>query len=116
MVYLVQELETMADMDGWDHFFITSRAYYLGELKAGLKMVEDTDSLAVLEDYERQFAPHIGIMEPEALADFLALQGNDYFHRDRDWRGDFTNLAEERWGRIDKYLHAKGIHLDPSPV
>lgn len=111
LIYLVLELENMADMEGWDHFFVTDTGHYLGELKAGLRAAGDTDSLGVLEDYERQlFEQGVG-MEPEALGRFLAAQNDTYFANDRDWREEFNNLVDQRWTRIRQYLSGKYIDL-----
>ena len=110
-VYLVMDLETLADMEGWDHFFMYSSGGYLNELKAGLSSAGDTASLAVLEDYEGRFLQQGIAMEPEALEDFIMAQDDSYFANDRDWRDEFTAVIEERWKKIQQYLQGKGIHL-----
>lgn len=108
-MYLVLEVEICADMEGWDHFFTMEQVRYLGELKTGLQTVGDTASLAVIEDYERDLAAHGVAMDAEAIADFLARQGD--VDTDRDWRQEFSELAERRWGCVQEHLHGKGILL-----
>jgi len=111
LVYLLLEVEICADMEGWDHFFTMEQVRYLGELKAGLEAVGDRASLSVIKDYERGLAAHGVPMEAEAVAAFLERQGDDYFDQDRDWREEYTALAETRWRRVKEYLRGQGLQL-----
>lgn len=108
LVYLVQELKTLADMEGWDHFFRYDYVYHLVELKDRLRRVGDTDSLAVLDDYEQRLRLQGVAMEPEAVSVFLASQNAVSFENDRDWREEFSNASEARWDKIGAYLRDQG--------
>lgn len=112
LIYFISELEILADMEGWDHFFFsTTSAPHFEELKAGLQAIGDTDSLAILNDYECQLLNQGATMEPEALGRFLAAQSDAYFANDRDWREEFSDLQEQRWEKIGQYLNDRGIRF-----
>ena len=112
LVYLVRELEILADMEGWDQFFVsTTSAPYFEEMKAGLSAVGDLDSLAVLNDYEHQLSEQGIVMEPAPLGRFLATRSDDYFANDRDWCEEFSDFQEQRWEKIRQYLSERGIRL-----
>ncbi len=51
VVFVIQELENLADMEGWEYFFMHRIEVY-PELTRALIEVGDTDSLQVLTRYE----------------------------------------------------------------
>lgn len=117
LIYLLLEIENLAAMEGWDHFFIYDYGRYFGEVKDGLRAVRDVDSLAILEDYERQLLQQgAASMEPDDVHAFLRQQNDAYFESDRDWREEYDSLTESRWLKVKEYLRSKGMELSNAPV
>lgn len=111
-VYLLMELETLMNMEGWDHFFTSEHLMlYYGELNRGLELAEDDKSLAILKDYEEHLTGHRIELKANAIADFLSKQNDDYLTSCRDWRNDFEELTEGRWQKVTAWLNSRGIRL-----
>jgi hypothetical protein len=112
LVFLLMHLEALMDMEGWDHFFTSRRsAHYYPELKQGLTSAGDLRSLEVLEDYERHLAERNVALDPHAIDTFLTAQDENYFKSCRDWREHYSQLSEERWDRVARYLRTLGFEL-----
>lgn len=111
LVFILMELETLMDMEGWDHFFTSKSARYYPELKQGLVASGDTDSLEVLEDYERHLSERNVPFHPSAIEDFLGAQDEKYLNNCRDWREDYSRLSERRWRKLREYLGTLGFAL-----
>jgi hypothetical protein len=111
LVFLLVQFETLMDMEGWDDFFTSKWSPYYSELKQGLVLAGDRDSLEVFEDYEEHLRTRGVSLDPEALDAFLTAQNNAYFESCRDWRDDYTDLATQRWSKVSEYLRAHGITL-----
>jgi hypothetical protein len=105
-VYALTELQTMAEMQGWDHFFTSDRMRFYPQLEAGLVTCGDRESLKVLEDYEKHLAKHGVAFEPQAISQFIQTQNEEYFRSCSDWRADFMRLADVRWKKIKFCLPA----------
>ena len=110
-VYLLMELETYADMEGWDHFYTTDNLRYYPELKAGLVAAGDHDSLEVLEDYEQYLASHDVPLETNAIDDFLCSQSDEDLAKCRDWREDFRDLGPARWEKVKAHFRRGGLNM-----
>jgi hypothetical protein len=107
-VYILMELETYADMEGWDHFFTTEKLRYYPELKAGLAASGDVESLEVLQDYERYLAAHRVTLDANGIADFLSSQSDADLAVWRDWREDYSCLSPVRWEKVRAHLRSVG--------
>lgn len=107
LVYLLLELETYADMEGWDHFFTTPLMRYYDELRSGLQAIGDPDSVGVLDHYAAFLSSHGVAMEPGAIEQFCCDQGTEA----HDWREDYGRHAETRWRRVREWLGQRGIEL-----
>ena len=55
----------MPTWKGWDHFFTTDKMRYYADLKSGLVAAGDLDSIAVLDDYEKELRTRNVPFEPE---------------------------------------------------
>lgn len=111
LVFLLMEFETLMNMEGWDDFFTSRWSHYYPEMKQGLGAAGDTDSLEVLQDYERHLQERNVALEPRAIDSFLAAQDDEYFKKCRDWREDYGELSEKRWSKVRDYLGKLGFEL-----
>lgn len=111
LVYLLMDVEACMDMEGWDHFFMTDNIRYYQELKHGLHVIGDSDSLEVIEDYEEHLRANGVAMEPDAIASWLRNQDDEYLQGCRDWREDYAKLTGTRWDKVKGYLHRRDIEL-----
>ena len=111
LVYVLVELETYADMEGWDHFFTTDKLRSDPELKAGLVSSGDSESVEVLEDYERYLASHGVPLEADAIEEFLCSQSNNDLANCRDWHEDYSRLGPARWEKVKAHLRRGGLAL-----
>lgn len=111
LVYLLVDLETSADMEGWDHFFMYPRMEFYPELLGGLKAAGDTASLEVLQDYEQHFIERGVAFDPGAISRFLVDASEEYFQSCRDWRKDYSRLTEVRWQKVADYLGHYGYTI-----
>lgn len=107
LVYLVLELETYADMEGWDHFFTTPLLRFYEELKRGLWEAGALPSFEVLERYEAFLRAHGVVMDPDAIEVFCA----EFEGEAADWREEFSRLTEARWNEIRGWLKQRGVTL-----
>jgi len=107
LVYLLIELETYADMEGWDHFFTTPLMRFYEELKGGLQAAGDLRSAGVLNRYEEFLRSHGVALEPDAIEEFCGAADTD----GGDWHEEYSRLNEARWERIREWLRSRGITL-----
>jgi hypothetical protein len=108
LVYILIELETYADMEGWDHFFTTDQLRYFTELKAGLVASGDVESLEVLQHYEDYLASHGVTLDADSIDAFLCSRPDAESDTLRDWREDFSCLCPARWQKVGAYLRRCG--------
>ncbi|WP_038170006.1 hypothetical protein [Verrucomicrobium sp. BvORR106] len=111
LVYLLVDLETCADMEGWDHFFMHSGIEYYPEILAGLRAAGDMESLEILQDYERALREHGVAFDSDAIGDFMCNASDEYLQSCRDWREDYSRLAEARWQKVKDYLSQYGYTI-----
>ena len=111
LVYLLVDLEICMDMEGWDHFFMSSGMHYYREFVDGLRAAGDTASPEVLQDYERHFRERGVPFEADAIDSFLCDAPDSYFESLRDWREDYSRLSEIRWQKVTEYLDRHGYIL-----
>ena len=111
LVYVLMELETYADMEGWDHFFATDKLRYYPELKAGLVASGDLESLEVLEDYEGYLASQGVPLQADAIDDFICSESAADLANCRDWREDYSRLGPERWEKVKAHLRRGGLAM-----
>ncbi len=111
LVYLLADLETLIDMEGWDHFFMTPCMRYYSDLISGLQAAGDSVSVEVLRDYENHFSRYGVAFEPEAIAAFLCESPDGYESSCRDWQEEFEAAKETRWKKIEEYLAPRGYEI-----
>ncbi len=110
-VYIIMEIETLSELEGWDGFFLSPMVRFLPEAKQHMAAAGDRKSLAVLDDYESHLWAADISMEPEAIKAFLDAQDDEYRNARRDWRAAFDELVDSRWELARAYLLARGIEL-----
>jgi hypothetical protein len=110
LVYLLADLESLKDMEGWDHFFTTNRMRYYRDLVTGLEAAGDTVSLEILHAYETPFSSYGVAFEASAIAKFLS-DVPEAFWKSRDWESEFELAKEDRWSKVDAYLTRCGYAL-----
>ena len=111
LVYLLADLETLIDMEGWDHFFMTLRMQYYSDLISGLQAAGDSVSAEVLRDYEEHFSLYGVAFEPKAIAGFLSEEPDGYASSCRDWQEEFELAKETRWKKMEQYLAGRGYEI-----
>jgi hypothetical protein len=111
MVYCVHELETYSAMEGWDAFFMGSRAHLYPAVRDTLARIGDTSSLLVLDDYERHLAAHGVRFEPRAIERFVAREEAEDKFASLDWAALFGRVEPERWSLLQSYLESHGVEL-----
>ena len=113
LVYMLLEFENIMEMEGWDHFFVYEQHFaWYSELKQWLRTTDNTESLAVLDDYEAHLMTHGIEMSPSAVERFLDVQGDDYFQTCPDWRRQYCELKCARWKKAAAYLESQGFCLN----
>lgn len=111
MVYSVKELETYSAAEGWDAFFIGSRAHLCSSVRDALTRIGDDSSLLVLDDYQRYLAAHGVPFEPRAIEEFVTAQETEHPSDTLDWGDLFARLEPERWRLLHAYLESQGVNL-----
>ena len=110
LVFALAYLESVADMEGWDHFFTYNMDLYPNAIKI-LKLAGDFESLKVLNDYKKHFID-LGIQfNPTDIDYFLASASPQYFDFSPDWRELFSDLSEKRWELISAYFKRNNIKI-----
>jgi len=110
LIYSVAYFESLADIEGWDHFYTYSMRLYPSLLKI-LKLTGDIESLRILKDYENHFEK-LGVkFAPEDIDQYLTTATNEYLESCPDWREQFSELGDNRWKLISSYLKLQGIEL-----
>jgi hypothetical protein len=111
LVFVVMDLETYMDMEGWDAFFVGNQSHLYPLLRQCLTAAGAARSLAVIDDYVAYHSTRGVPFEPEAI-DELACRETEAVLRARpDWRSHFSDASGERWLRIGEYLRSRGIEL-----
>ncbi|WP_431688161.1 hypothetical protein [Hahella sp. NBU794] len=110
LVYSIAYLESVADMEGWDHFFIYSMTLYSSLCKL-LKLAGDFSSFKVIENYKGHFQSLGVAFEAKAIDSFLTNAPDKYYSSCPDWREEFSSLSEQRWGLISEYFQSIGVQL-----
>jgi hypothetical protein len=111
-VFILMEFETLMIMEGWDHFFTYDwHLKFYPELKQTLQIIDDNDSLSVLNNYEQHLYEKGVPIEAKAIENFVFSQELSYFRNSPDWTKLYNEFAEERWNKMSKYLAKKGIIL-----
>jgi hypothetical protein len=109
-VFAVAYLESVADMQGWDHFFTYNMKWFPLVVRT-LKLSGDLQSLRIIEDYRKHFEK-LGVdFEADEIDQFLAKVSDAYFDECPDWREEFTQLANTRWGLIAQHCRSVGVNL-----
>jgi hypothetical protein len=110
LVYLLADLESLKDMEGWDHFFTTNRMCYYRDLVAGLEAAGDAVSVEILHAYEAHCRSYGIAFEATAIAKFLS-DVPEAFWKSRDWETEFELAKEDRWNKVEEYLRRYGYEL-----
>ena len=110
-LYLLADLETLRDMEGWDDFFTTDRMRYYHDLITGLEASGDSVSVEILRDYERHFSKWGVAFEPAAISKFLSEVPDGYVSTCRDWQSEFELAKEDRWNKVEEYLKRCGYEI-----
>ncbi len=110
LIYAVAYLESVSDMEGWDHFFTYSMKLYPLLCRA-LKLASDLSSLSVIRDYEKHLES-LGVdFKAQEIDCFLATATDEYLSTCPDWREQFSDLSEQRWVLIARYFQSIGVQL-----
>ncbi|MGD8113131.1 hypothetical protein [Vibrio sp. NTOU-M3] len=110
LIFVVAYLESIADMEGWDHFFTHHMNWY-PILINSLKLASDEASLKIIENYKQHFVI-LGVnFNPESIDSFLASANSSYHESCPDWREQFSEASEQRWLKIGSYLSSHGIKI-----
>ncbi|WP_322114539.1 hypothetical protein, partial [Vibrio parahaemolyticus] len=108
LIFVVAYLESVTDMEGWDHFFTYNMSWY-PILTNILQLASDAASLEIIENYKQHFI-NLGVsFHPEAIDSFLASANNGYYESCPDWRELFSEVSEQRWLKIRAYFSSCGI-------
>lgn len=110
-IFALLQLETLADMEGWDHFFTTTTFRFYPALKAALIDAEDFRSLQVLESYEAYFRFRGVLFTPEHIEAFVSSLSDQELTADPDWRESFSAASGDRWLKIERWLAKHGRDL-----
>jgi len=109
-VFVVAYLESVADMQGWDHFF-TYNMEWCPLVVRILKLSGDLQSLRVIEGYRKHFE-NLGVnFEADEIDQFLAGASDEYFDECQDWSEEFTQVADTRWELIAQHCLSVGVNL-----
>lgn len=107
-IYVVLYLETVADMEGWDFFFIYKMEWYEILINT-LKTIGDRKSLQIIFDYEKHFRDLNILFTSASIDDFLLKAEDHYFESCPDWRELFSANRETRMNLlIEYYQRIKG--------
>ena len=109
-IFAVAYLESIADMEGWDHFFTHSMEWYPLVLRA-LKLSGDFNSLKIIDNYRKHFESFGVDFEATEIDKFLCFASDKYFSECADWREEFSQAAEQRWKLINQYYLNVGVVL-----
>lgn len=109
-IFVVAYLESIADMEGWDHFFTYNLAWY-SQLLDILRLSGDFRSLGIIKDYENHLIKHGVEFKQESIDAFLTKAPDDYFDSCPDWREQFQSNSESRWKLIERYYSDKGLRV-----
>jgi hypothetical protein len=110
-IYIVSYFECIADMEGWDHFYLYNMEWY-PLLVDFLEQACDQASLSVLRDYEHHFVRlDVGFNSIE-IGGFLNAPPKDYLANCPDWRDKFEVTSAQRWKLIQLHYNSHDIKLD----
>jgi len=111
LIFSVGYLESIADMEGWDHFFTYSMHLYSSLCKA-LKLAGDFASLKVIENYKSHFQS-LGVpFEAKKIDIFLTNATDQYYSSCPDWREEFSILADQRWSLLTDFFRTEGVQIE----
>ena len=109
-VYVVAYFESVADMEGWDHFFLYSMKWYKLLINT-LSSTGDHSSIRIISDYEKHFKT-LGVQFTSANIDiYLSTASTDYLDSCPDWREQFSGACKQRWELIVQHYLEFGIDL-----
>ncbi|MGY5734028.1 hypothetical protein ACXHP7_06990 [Vibrio chemaguriensis] len=109
-VFVLAYFESIADMEGWDHFFTYSMKWYSAMYDL-LRRANDFNSLRILQDYKNHFS-QLGVeFTAQAIDNYLTEASDDYFTNCPDWRDKFNDYSEQRWELVSEYYKSIGVEL-----
>tara|TARA_Y100000310_G_C20176630_1_gene576113 strand:- start:13 stop:390 length:378 start_codon:yes stop_codon:yes gene_type:complete len=97
-IFAVAYLESVADMEGWDFFFIYCMEW--------CPLV-----IRILENYRKHYLSFGVDFTAYQIDRFLQTASDAYFSGCCDWREEFTEVAEIRWALIAQHYRSVGINL-----
>ena len=110
LIFAIAYLESLSDMEGWDHFFIYNFNWY-SKLIEALELSDDQLSLNVLNDYKQHFIK-LGVpFQAKKIDGFLLIADEQYFENCIDWRESFYEIADQRWNKVQLYFNRLGFEL-----
>lgn len=112
LIFVLLDFETLMDMEGWDHFFMYehSLAHY-PELKEWLLKIEDHASFAVLQKFEQCVNDPQALSSADAYERYCSSVSDTERINGPDWRKDYSNLSEQRWGKVAEFLKDRELVL-----
>ena len=109
-IYYLAYLEQVADMEGWDFFFIYNMDSY-PLVKQLLISSGDFNSLKILKSYEDHFRALGVTFSSKEIDEFLLKASEAYYLSCPDWRAMFSKVYSERWKLISKYYGSIRLEL-----
>ncbi len=112
LVFLLQDFDTLMEMEGWDHFILHDNHFNsYSEMKEWLRTIGCHTSLSVLDDYEAHLSAHGVPLTPRDIGIFLNSHDQAYFDVCPRWREQYGELRGDRWAKAVAYLETQGLRL-----
>ena len=109
-IFIILYFESLADMEGWDHFFSYKMNWYPILIET-LDLIKDTESLSVINNYKKHITDQNIEFTSEAIDTFLLNADDKYFDSCPDWREDFSDLSGKRWELLSQYFNKSGLKI-----
>lgn len=109
-VFAIAYLESVADMQGWDHFF-TYNMEWCPLVVRILELSGDLQSLRIIEDYRKHFEKSGVAFEAGEIDQFLVKASDAYFDECPDWCEEFAQVANTRRELIAQHCRSVGLNL-----
>tara|TARA_R110002167_G_scaffold15739_17_gene62612 strand:+ start:1577 stop:1984 length:408 start_codon:yes stop_codon:yes gene_type:complete len=109
-IYYLAYFEQVADMEGWDFFFIYNMDSY-PLIKKLLISSGDFNSLKILKNYEDHFKALDVTFSSKDIDEFLLKAPESYYDSCPNWRKMFSAIYSERWRLASKYYGSIGVEL-----
>lgn len=103
--YAVKELETYIAMSGLNAFFTGSCSYLYDDLRQGLELCRDAQSLSIIDDFAKRVVSD-GHQFPNEVEEWIHSRSET-----PDWGRHFRDATAERWRCLAGYVQSAGHEL-----